>query len=389
MVCGSFFIVPMPITDIVDAVSAPYTVWRTLRGIEPLCHNGRATFVTGNAAVTFTVMHEGRKKILKCYTRSNPYLREIYGSKYYPKELCVIAPTGSQMWVDCLLYDYIEGISLDEAICAARDCHDIALLAKAFDTMACHILADSTSHGDLKPDNIIVTPSMEMIPIDYDSAFTPSLAGKPATEVGTAGYQHPARDTRFFDKHLDDYSIAIISTLLHIAATDFSVVENFRDTHENPLQPRDIIAGKCPYLSTHTEAFARRGDAIRYRIASMLTSAWPRLFNLESTLRFTQAENLAASTEEAYLDEENGLWGCRNDEGWIIPPLYDSGFDPAEGYMIAMLGGYAHLISITEGKVVHSFEKGIMARSVSNGEVVIRDKDGNRTSIALKSLLAD
>ena len=258
MVCGSFFIVPMPITDIVDAVSAPYTVWRTLRGIEPLCHNGRATFVTGNAAVTFTVMHEGRKKILKCYTRSNPYLREIYGSKYYPKELCVIAPTGSQMWVDCLLYDYIEGISLDEAICAARDCHDIALLARAFDTMACHILADSASHGDLKPENIIVTPSMEMIPIDYDSAFTPSLAGKPATEVGTAGYQHPARDTRFFDKHLDDYSIAIISTLLHIAATDFSIVERFRDTHENPLQPRDIIAGKCPYLSTHTEACARR-----------------------------------------------------------------------------------------------------------------------------------
>lgn len=379
----------MPIIDIVDAVSAPYTVWRTLRGIEPLCHNGRATFITGNAAVTFTVMHEGRKKILKCYTRSNPYLREIYGSKYYPNELCVISLTGSQMWVDCLLYDYIEGISLDEAICAARDCHDIALLARAFDTMACHILAGSTSHGDLKPENIIVTPSLEMIPIDYDSAFTPSLAGKPATEVGTAGYQHPARDTRFFDKHLDDYSIAIISTLLHIAATDFSIVERFRDTHENPLQPRDIVAGKCSYLSTHTETFARRGDAIRYRIASMLTSAWPRLFNLEHTLRFSQAENLATSTEGAYLDEENGLWGCRNDEGWIIPPLYDSGLDPVEGYMIAMLGGYAHLISITEGRVVHSFEKGITARSVSNGEVVIRDKDGNRTSITLKSILAD
>lgn len=377
----------MSVIDIVDAVSARYTVWRTLRGIEPVRTNGSVSYVTGNAAVTFTVRHEGEIKMLKCYTRTNPYLHDIYGSKFYPRELCVIDIFGTPLWVDCLLYDRIEGITLDEALCRAECCDEVATLAASFDRMACKLLDSPVSHGDLKPDNIIVTPQGEMHAIDYDSAFIPAFAGRASAEVGTAAYQHPLRDSHFFDEHLDDYSIAIISTLLHIAARDYSVVEFYRSTHENPLLPHDIVAGRSSLLDQYTEEFAIRGDALRYRIALMLKSAWPRLFNLNRTLHFAVTENLSPTTNNAQLEQENGLWGCRNDEGWIIPPLYDSGFDPTEGFMVATLGGYTHIISVAERVVVHSFDKGITAKPVTNGEVVIRNTDGSRMGIALEALL--
>ena len=377
----------MPISDIVDAVSNSCTVWRTLRDIEPLCLNGRAQYITGNAAVIFTVKHEGRLKILKCYTRHNPYLKDIYGSLFYPRELCVMAITGNIMWVDCLLYDRIEGVSLDNALCQTQSAQDIEHLAKAFDQMAYQLLSNGKTHGDLKPENIIVTPSSEMIPIDYDSAFMPAFAGKQSVEIGTAAYQHPARNLQFFDAHLDDYSIAIISTLLHAATIDYSIVEHFRRTHEFPFHPRNIIMGKCSKLDFYIEEFARRADAVHYRIAKMLTSPWPRLFNLKHTLSFSQMDSATDSIENASLEHENGLWGCRNTNDWIIPPLFDSGFEPSEGYIIASLSGYTHLLSLKERRVVHSFSKGTTAKPVKNGIIVIRDSSGQRQSIPLTTLL--
>ena len=376
----------MPISDIVNAVSSSYTVWRTLRGVEPLCRNGRAQYITGNAAVIFTVKHEGRLKMLKCYTRHNPYLKDIYGPLFHPRELCVMAITGDMMWVDCLLYDRIEGDSLDQALCQTQSAQDIEHLARAFDQMAYRLLSEGKTHGDLKPENIIVTPSAEMLPIDFDSAFMPAFAGKKSVETGTAAYQHPARDLQFFDAHIDDYSIAIISTLLHAAVIDYSIVEYFRQTQEFPLLPRNIIAGKCADLDAYIEEFARRGDAVHYRIAKMLKSPWPRLFNLKHTLSFSQTGSHAAAIENASLEHKNGLWGCRNTEGWIIPPLYDSGFDPTEGFMVASLGGYTHLIDIARQSIAHTFDKGITAKPVKSGEITIRDTAGTRHTIALKEL---
>ena len=377
----------MPISNIVDAVSCPSTVWRTLRGIEPLCHNGKAVYVTGNAAVLFTVKHEGRTKMLKCYTRPKPYLREIYGEDFHPRELCIVAITGDATWIDCLLYDRIEGSSLDVALSQAQSCSEVQLFAAAFDKMAYRLLASDRAHGDLKPENIIATPTGELVPIDFDSAFIPSLAGRPSAEIGTAAYQHPKRDFQLFDNHLDDYSIALITTILHAATIDFSIIQHFRETREFALQPRDIIAGKCGLLEEYIEEFARRGDALHYRLARMLYSQWPRLFTLKQTLSFSYAESPDFDIEDATLEQEGGLWGCRNSEGWIIPPLYDGGFEPTEGFMVTSLGGYTHLLSIAERRVVHSFAKGITAKPVKDGVIAIRDGSGQRQNIPLDILL--
>lgn len=377
----------MPISDIVDAVAAPYTVWRTLRGIEPLCCDGRPVYISGNASIIFQVKYQGRLKALKCYTRRHPYLKEIYGEIYYPQELYIPSIVGQHIWIDCLLYDYIDGVTLDEVLCRISDKQEFADLAASFDRMACRLLTEERKHGDLKPENIIVALDGEFHLIDFDASFVPSLANKPAVEVGTMAYQHPARTTTLFDEHIDDYSIAFISTLLHAAVLNPALFDKYSSTHEPPFTPRELISGHCDIINELIDRFARIGDAIHFRIARMLLTRWPRLFNLKSTMLYSQPDNLVDATPDAVLDQENGLWGCRNESGWIIPPLYDGGFDPTEGYMVVTLGDYTHLIRVVDRFIVSTFDKSVGIKPVANNKIVVCHHDGLRESVSIDDLL--
>ncbi|MBO5276038.1 MAG: protein kinase, partial [Alistipes sp.] len=146
----------LSIADIVNAVAFPFSVWRTLHGILPEMCDGRPAYVAGNAAVSFRVQYRGERKMLKCYIRTNENLRAIYGEAFRPQELCVVDIVGRHRWVDCLLMDYVEGRTLDEAICLASTEKERLALADSFDRMACELLAQERAHGDLKPENIIV-----------------------------------------------------------------------------------------------------------------------------------------------------------------------------------------------------------------------------------------
>lgn len=385
---GSFFCAyNMTIVDIVDAVTNPDTVWRTLRGVEPLYHNGRPIYVTGNAAVTFTVRHEGGRKMLKCYTRKNPHLKEIYGERFYPRELCAVTVLGDKLWVDCLLYDRIEGRTLDEEIEHTASLDDFRALAAAFDNMAFNLLAGDMTHGDLKPENIIVGEDGQFSLIDFDAAFLPSMAGESAPEIGTAAYQHPTRDTNFFDNHIDDYSIAMLSTTLHAAALNRTVAEALCQTHEPPFSPRDIVEHKSALFDEVVELFAQRGLAREYRVARMLCSPSPRLFNLRSTLSFATQCPITDDLADATLEQEEGLWGCRNDKGWIVPPLYDGGFEPMGEVIILTLGGYTHLVSLRSCKVIRSFDKQVEVKPAKSHRVIVTKADSTHEVLELETLL--
>lgn len=240
---AAFFVDMHTIADIVDAVASPYAEWRTLRDVKPEMRDGRPVYVTGNAAVSFRVWHEGRLKMLKCYTRPNERLGAIYGEQFHPRELTVRNIVGRAAIIDCLLTDYIEGRTLDEALAAAQTAEECQLLAQGFDRLAAEILSSGRAHGDLKPENIIEGEDGRQHAIDWDAAFVERFAGEKALEIGTAAYQHPERGVEMYDGHIDDYSIAMISTLLHLAAVDPAVVEHYRKYHEPPFLPRDIRRG--------------------------------------------------------------------------------------------------------------------------------------------------
>lgn len=376
------------IANIVDALAAPYTVWRTLRGIEPAFHDNRPLYVAGNAAVTFRVKHDGMDKILKCYTRTNNHLTAIYGEEFHPRELCIIDIVGRKVWIDCLLTPYIEGITLDEALCSADGEQELIAIASSFDTFAKRLLLSERAHGDLKPENLILTPTGEIRAIDWDAAFLPSFAGEASPEIGTAAYQHPHRTTDLYDKHIDDYSIAFLSVFLHAAAIDSTTIEYFRKYHEPMLSPKDIIRGKVSELERISNLFAQRGMAREYRLAQMLRSTSARLFNLRPTLlpEITHSADTSSEDNAPYLDVANGYWGCRDNCRWLIEPLFDNGYEPTYGVMLTELGGYSHFVDL-EGNVVKSFPMGTRVKPMRDGATTAYYPNGEQEYIKAEDLL--
>jgi predicted Ser/Thr protein kinase len=347
------------IHDIVDAVANPYTPWRTLKELDIVCDNEGPLFITGNASVIFTAHHQGQKKILKCYTRHNPYLGAIYGKEFHPAELCVSDITGRRYWVDCLLTDYIEGVSLHEKLCQSLTPEELHHLAEAFDQMAAALLDNERAHGDIKPENIIVCPDGELRLVDWDAAFVPVLQGRQSLETGTAAYQHPLRTTALFDKHIDDYSIAFLSTLLHAYAAAPEMAEYYRQHHQPQIHPREIYRSRLNYncvrnilrgtaeqgdwLHTVTGMFAERCMPRQYHIARMLRDSSPQLFLLK---RLFDMPEILDSYDEEQIEANvwHGLWGYSTDAGWVVAPLFDECNDPREGILQVRLAEHKHLL---------------------------------------------
>ena len=197
---------------------------RTLGEIE-VCRDGkgRICYSAGNSAVVFRIRCEGRVRSLRCYMHHPRHLAEIYGEKLLPQELFIYTSPAGGVWVDVVLSDWIEGVTLHEAVAAAAETGDTARLrrfAAAFDRMAAALTADDWAHGDLKPENIVADNRGRLHLIDFDAMFLPAFAGRHSPELGTAAFQHPARTVRDFDASLDDYPAALISTALHALAPD-------------------------------------------------------------------------------------------------------------------------------------------------------------------------
>lgn len=381
------------IADIIDTLSNNHVVWRTLHGVEIPLRDGRPHYTVGNAAVSLRVRLDGRDAWLKCYTRPNGNLQAVYGEALRRRELCVFALGGRRQWVDCLVSDYIEGETLDTILGREDARQHIGRIACAFDEAALALLRSERAHGDLKPENMIVTAHDGVELIDWDSAYTPLLAGRVAPETGTAAYQHPARTIAMFDKHIDDYPIALLSVMLHAAAIDPSIAERYRTLREFPIHPRHIAAGATAEVNRVADLFASRGMAAEYRMTRMLLSPTPYLFDLERTLdaacqlrRTASAPLPEAESAAPELDQCDGLWGYRTGGEWTIPPMYDWGFDPSEGTMLVGLGGYSHLL-LRNGLVAASFPRGSTVKPLRDGRTTVRETDGSCRTFDLSSHL--
>lgn len=340
------------------ALSDPEGLLRSLRDVE-VCRDasGALQYSTGNSAVVFRIRHEGRIESLRCYLRPMRHLREIYGPRHLERELFLYDAAGRGRWVDVVLGEWIEGETLSDATehaMAARDMQRLQHLAEAFDRLAAAMISDDRAHGDLKPENIIVDRAGELHPIDFDAAFLPAFAGEPSPELGTAAYQHPARTTADFDARLDDYPAALISTALHALALDPALEGRHAPTDGLLFTPERILKGTDEAYQEVMALFERRGMALRYRIAQLLTSPSLQLFGLAGLLEASVREaNGTAECDDSQMPElyvEAGRWGFRTPQRVVIPPLYDNGFDFSEGLAAVLLGSTWHFID-TQGQI--------------------------------------
>ena len=219
----------------------------TLNNLSPVLDDrGRPVMSSGNFAVVFKMksVDTGRCYAIKCFIKdqegraeayqriyeelefvSSPYLLHV---QYLEKELFVDTTQTEQEEFPVLKMEWMEGKSLDAYLREnIHDSYAIEMLTYRFCRMGAFLLSQPFAHGDLKPDNILVRENGELVLVDYDGMFVPSMEGQKARELGSPDFRHPLRDENQFDSHIDDFAIASIALSLKAIALDPSLLEKY------------------------------------------------------------------------------------------------------------------------------------------------------------------
>ena len=224
---------------------------------------------SGAFAVVFKMKDEqtGKCYALKCFTEEQEGRAEAYRQiadelefvdssyitsvKYLDKEIFVDSSCEEDEF-PVLLMDWIDGETMESYIAANyRNQSAMSMLSYRFGKMAAWLRTQYFSHGDIKPDNIIVRPDGSLTLVDYDGMFVPSMKGCKSPSIGTKDFCHPLRTVDDFNETIDDFSLASIalslkaislkSTLLDIYGASDRLLFSEND-YRNPSNSKVISA---------------------------------------------------------------------------------------------------------------------------------------------------
>ena len=327
------------ISEYVKAIQDAGDNLEQLAHLTPVLDNhGEPYRSSGAFAVVFKMQDKstGKYYALKCFTEEqqgraeayrqiadeldlldSPYITSV---KYMEKELFVDSQCEEDEF-PVLLMDWVDGETMEAYIAANyRNQSAMSMLSYRFGKMAAWLRTQSFSHGDIKPDNIIVRPDGSLTLVDYDGMFVPSMKGSQSPTIGTRDFCHPLRTVDDFDETIDDFSLASIalslkaismkSTLLDIYGASDRLLFSEND-YRNPSNSKVISALQelmcdkdfCTLYSLFMLALARKE----------LSACSFRLFIGEKP-NITSVMNEDLSTEttidefkEAFVDE----WGVK------------------------------------------------------------------------------
>lgn len=327
----------------------------------------------GNSVIVFEVMCEGRKMAMRVYIRPHNNLKAIYGERYYPKELLINASDSEYGLADVVLCDWYEGVSLQSKIEESRNNPaKMQSLSQIFEKFALSLLNERWAHGDLKPENIIFSPDGLHL-IDFDAMYREGFSADDCVEVGTRPFQHPLRERYHFGRDIDDYPIALITTVLAALSLDSSLGNKIPNNDYLLINPQLAVLGQDAMLERIETLFAEHGDIRHYRIAKLLRSSNVALPQLKYLLE--AAPQPTDSHDKLSLEYYNGYWGFAVDGKFTIPPLYDLAFEFSEGLALVQVGDVWHFID-TAGTVTITCGRGHSIKPFHNGKTCIVRKDG-------------
>ena len=236
--------------------------------------------------------------LLKCYYRHDPRLEFIYGGAYRSESLRVPTLAGIEEGIDTLIVGWIEGITLSDYLadcagsgggggssggssngaCASSSAGGYASVSRTFDELALEVLSAEYAHGDISPDNIIIVGDTMRL-IDLDTRWEEAMSHAYST-IGTPRFTH--RHKEFLrNKHIDDFAIATLSTLLAALAT-------YDTAAEAVTPPNELLTLGGSNLDRALDIARRRlrrvGDTAHYEMAMKIEDVCGHIDNIGDML---------------------------------------------------------------------------------------------------------
>ena len=292
---------------------------------------------SGAFAVVFKMQDKrtGKYYALKCFTEEQQGRADAYRQiadeldmvdssyitsvKYMEKELFVDSQCEEDEF-PVLLMDWVDGETMEAYIAANyQNQSAMLMLSYRFGKMAAWLRTQSFSHGDIKPDNIIVRPDGSLTLVDYDGMFVPSMKGSQSPTIGTKDFCHPLRTMDDFNETIDDFSLASIALSLKAISMNSTLLDTYgasdrllfsEKDYRNPSNSKVISALQglmcdkdfCTLYSLFMLALARKE----------LSTCSFRLFigekpNLLQTIEDLPTKATDEELKEAFVDE----WGVK------------------------------------------------------------------------------
>lgn len=324
------------ISEYIDAILSAEDNMATLNNLRPVLDDrGRPVMSSGNFAVVFKMrsVDSGRCYAVKCFIKdqegraeayqqisqelefvSSPYILHV---QYLENELFVDTTQTGQEEFPVLKMEWVEGKPLDAYLREnIYDNYALEMLTYRFCRMGAFLHSQPFAHGDLKPDNILVRENGELVLVDYDGMFVPSMEGQKARELGSPDFRHPLRDENQFDSHIDDFAIASIALSLKSIALDPSMLVKYGATDRLLFSAEDYRnLGESNVLKAVTSlssdsALASLFSAFLLASAkNSLASLSYRIFLLpEPEMEILSAEITEIELKEAVTDEYGALY---------------------------------------------------------------------------------
>ena len=360
---------------------------------------------SGAFAVVFKMQDKstGKYYALKCFTEEqegradayrqiadeldlldSPYITSV---KYMEKELFVDSQCEEDEF-PVLLMDWVDGETMEAYIAANyRNQSAMSMLSYRFGKMAAWLRTQSFSHGDIKPDNIIVRPDGSLTLVDYDGMFVASMKGSQSPTIGTRDFCHPLRTVDDFDETIDDFSLASIalslkaisikSTLLDIYGASDRLLFSEND-YRNPSNSKVISALQelmcdkdfCTLYSLFMLALARKElSACSFRLFIGEKPNITPVMNEDLSTETTKEE-----LKEAFVDGRGVKYSKDGRKLLDAPGVLSGAYSVKEGTRIICNRAFSCCVSLSEIVIpssVTSIGKGAFSSCNSLSEIVI------------------
>ena len=264
----------------INAISNNTYYFRTLEHLKIITENNRVTYAKGANSVVFKMQdeHTGDYYAIKCYTdvKYDIYNRlelvktklNLVESPFLVKFDIVYNEININVnnFIDedgcffpVVIMDWVDGVTLDNYISESEKAKDdFRNLIENYKAMSSWLLEQGFSHGDISPQNIIITKDNKIMLIDYDNVvFSDEETCVSTNKMRDENFCNPCQVSFKYENNIDNFSlVSIMISLIY-------KYESIPQSWENPWGRRHNYYGRIIFFKKEAYTDLDKSDLFK------------------------------------------------------------------------------------------------------------------------------